>query len=417
MSLKERLYKVWRALVWTFDPADRAEAGKAITRNFWLHWFPPRMTKRSLSWSYSLWLGTISWVLFVILTVTGVVLMFLYIPSVERAYWTIKDLEYTVSWGWFLRNMHRWGAHMMVAAVFLHMMRVFYTGAYKNGVSHAAKREINWTVGMILLVLTLLLSYTGYLLPWDQLAYWAITIGVKIAESVPILGPKIKFVMAGGTELGQPTLIRFYALHVMGLPLAVLILFSYHMWRIRKDEGLAAVEQFRLAKKRKDLQIDTSGEEPVYSTPWAVRRIVLVSLATLVWVMFLATFLDSPLEEPADPSWTPNPAKAPWYFLWLQELLAITTIRTPWFTINGGFVGGVVIPGLMGLAATIWAFLDKSPAEATGVWFHKSRTVQNVVFTLGVLFIVGLIIFAMYFRGPNWKVYWPWAWPEIPEII
>jgi quinol-cytochrome oxidoreductase complex cytochrome b subunit len=116
--MKEKLYQAWRALVWTFDPADRTEAGRAVTRNFWLHWFPPRTTKASLAWSYSFWLGTISAFLFLILTVTGVILMFLYVPSVERAYQSIKDLEYAVSFGWLLRNMHRWSAHMMVAAVF-----------------------------------------------------------------------------------------------------------------------------------------------------------------------------------------------------------------------------------------------------------------------------------------------------------
>lgn len=411
--MKEKLQQVWRALIWTFDPADRGEAGKAITRNFWLHWFPPRMTKESLSWGYSLWLGTISAVLFLILTITGIILMFLYVPSVERAYQSIKDLEYAVSFGWFLRNMHRWSAHMMVAAVFLHMLRVFYTGAYKNGMSHMAKRQINWVVGMILLGVTLLLSFSGYLLPWDQLALWAVTVGTQIARSVPFIGEDIFYVLAGGTRLDQNALIRFYTLHVIFLPVLLLVLFSYHMWRIRKDEGLAITEKFNIARKKGE----AVQPEMVFSTPWAVRRIVLVSLGTLVWIMFLSVFLKSPLEEPASLEWTPNPAKAPWYFLWLQELVAITTIRIGGFTLNGGFVGGVLIPAILGGAATIWAFIDKSPAEATGIWFHRSRLVQNLVFTFFVLIIVGMIFFAMYFRGPYWGIYWPWAWPELPEII
>ncbi len=411
--MKERLYQVWRALVWTFDPADRTEAGKAVTRNFWLHWFPPRMTKASLSWSYSFWLGTISAFLFFILAVTGVILMFLYVPSVERAYQSIKDLEYAVSFGWLLRNMHRWSAHMMVAAVFLHMLRVFYTGAYKNGMSHMAKREVNWVVGMVLLLITLLLSFSGYLLPWDQLAIWAVTVGTEIAKSVPIIGDEIYYVLAGGTILDQNALIRFYTLHVIFLPTLLLILFSYHMWRIRKDEGLAITEQFNIARKKgENVQV-----EMVFSTPWAVRRIVLVFMLTLSWILFLSVFLKSPLEEPASLEWTPNPAKAPWYFLWLQELVAITTIRIGGITINGGFVGGVLIPGILATLATIWPFIDRSPPEATGVWFHRSRLVQNLVFTFFVLLIVGMIIFAMYFRGPYWGIYWPWAWPELPEII
>ncbi len=411
--MKEKLYQAWRALVWTFDPADRTEAGRAITRNFWLHWFPPRTTKASLAWSYSFWLGTISAFLFLILTVTGVILMFLYVPSVERAYQSIKDLEYAVSFGWLLRNMHRWAAHMMVAAVFLHMVRVFYTGAYKNGMSHMAKREINWVVGIILLLLTLLLSFSGYLLPWDQLAIWAVTVGTQIALSIPVIGDEIYYVLAGGTRLDQNALIRFYTLHVIFLPLLLLILFSYHMWRVRKDEGLAVVEQFNIARKKGE----AVQPEMVFSSPWVVRRIVLVFMGTFAWVLFLSVFLDSPLEEPASLEWTPNPAKAPWYFLWLQELVTITTIRIGGITLNGGFIGGVLIPGILAALLTIWAFIDKSPAEATGVWFHKSRLVQNLVFTFFVLVIVGMIIFAMYFRGPYWEVYWPWAWPELPEII
>jgi quinol-cytochrome oxidoreductase complex cytochrome b subunit len=411
--MKEKLYQAWRALVWTFDPADRTEAGKAVTRNFWLHWFPPRATKASLAWSYSFWLGTISTFLFLILVVTGVILMFLYVPSVERAYQSIKDLEHAVSFGWLLRNMHRWSAHMMVAAVFLHMVRVFYTGAYKNGMSHMAKREINWVVGMILLILTLLLSFSGYLLPWDQLAIWAVTVGTQIALSIPVIGDEIYYVLAGGTRLDQNALIRFYTLHVIFLPLLLLVLFSYHMWRVRKDEGLAAVEQFNIARKKGEVV----QPEMVFSSPWVVRRIVLVFMGTFAWVLFLSVFLDSPLEEPASLEWTPNPAKAPWYFLWLQELVTITTIRIGGITLNGGFIGGVIIPGILAALLTIWAFIDKSPAEATGVWFHKSRLVQNLVFTFLVLVIVGMIIFAMYFRGPYWEVYWPWAWPELPEII
>jgi cytochrome b-561 len=339
--------------------------------------------------------------------------MFLYVPSVERAYQSIKDLEYAVTFGWLLRNMHRWSAHMMVAAVFLHMVRVFYTGAYKNGMSHMARREVNWVVGIILLLVTLLLSFSGYLLPWDQLAIWAVTVGTQIARSVPVIGDEIYYVLAGGTRLDQNALIRFYTLHVIFLPLLLLVLFSYHMWRVRKDEGLAVVEQFNIARKKGE----AVQPEMVFSSPWVVRRIVLVFMGTFAWILFLSVFLKSPLEEPASLEWTPNPAKAPWYFLWLQELVAITTIRMGGITLNGGFIGGVLIPGILAALLTIWAFIDKSPAEATGVWFHKSRLVQNLVFTFFVLVIVGMIIFAMYFRGPYWGVYWPWAWPELPEII
>jgi quinol-cytochrome oxidoreductase complex cytochrome b subunit len=181
---------------------------------------------------------------------------------------------------------------MMVAAVFLHMVRVFYTGAYKNGMSHMARREVNWVVGIILLLVTLLLSFSGYLLPWDQLSIWAVTVGTQIARSVPVIGDEIFYVLAGGTRLDQNALIRFYTLHVIFLPLLLLVLFSYHMWRIRKDEGLAVVEQFNIARKKGE----AVQPEMVFSSPWVVRRIVLVFMGTFAWTLFLSVFLKSPLE-------------------------------------------------------------------------------------------------------------------------
>ncbi|MCP3947118.1 cytochrome b N-terminal domain-containing protein, partial [Herbaspirillum sp.] len=210
-------------------------AGSGIVANFLLHWFPNRISLKSLAFGYSFYLGTISMVLFLILTVTGVVLMFLYVPSVERAYWSIKDLEYAISFGWLLRRLHRICAHLMVAVVFLHMFRVFLTGAYKAGNAIRSARPWNWVIGVAMLVLTLLLSFTGYLLPWDQLAFWAITVGTNIAASVPVIGNEMREFLLGGTIIGQPTLIRFYVLHCLFLPGILFAVAAWHMWRIRKD--------------------------------------------------------------------------------------------------------------------------------------------------------------------------------------
>ncbi len=240
----------WEKITWTWQPGSDREAGDSIVRNFLLHWFPSKVSRESLSWGYSFWLGTVSAVLFAILTVTGTVLMFLYVPSVERAYLSVKDLEYTVSFGWFLRGLHRISAHLMVAVVFLHMVRVFMTGAYKNGTAVGQNRPVNWIVGVVLLLATLLLSFTGYLLPWDQLAYWAITVGTNIASAAPVVGDWMRFILLGGNIIDQSTLIRFYVLHCFFLPLLVLLLFSYHMWRVRKDGGLACVDKESLAQRK-----------------------------------------------------------------------------------------------------------------------------------------------------------------------
>ena len=174
---------------WSFKPRSDREAGDAIVANFALHWFPAKVFKPSLDWNYSFWLGTISAALLLLLVVSGLPLLFLYVPSVERAYGSVKDIEWVVTFGSWIRSVHRLSAHLMVAAVFLHLVRVFLTGAYKNGAGRGQRREWNWVNGVVMLVLTLFLSFTGYLLPWDQLAYWAVTVGTNIAASVPCVGP------------------------------------------------------------------------------------------------------------------------------------------------------------------------------------------------------------------------------------
>jgi quinol-cytochrome oxidoreductase complex cytochrome b subunit len=206
----------------------------AMTSNLFFHLHPVKVSRKSLKWSYTFGLGIISAILFGVLIWTGVLLMFYYVPSVERAYSTMKEIQFSVPLGQFTRNMHRWAAHAMVLAVILHMVRVFYTGAYKP------PREFNWIVGVVLLLLTLGASFTGYLLPWDQLAFWAITVGTNIAGYAPVAGPLMRQTLLGGQEVGQNALIRFYTLHIALLPLLIALLISLHLWRVRKDGGLAA---------------------------------------------------------------------------------------------------------------------------------------------------------------------------------
>ena len=209
---------------------DRALAAYG---NFFLHLHPVKVRKSTLRFCATFCLGGLSLALFISLTLTGVLLMFYYHPSAPRAYEDMKDLEFVVSSGVFLRNLHRWSAHLMVIGVFLHMLRVYFSAAYRP------PREFNWVVGVLLLILTLLLSFTGYLLPWDQLAYWATTVGTNMAGAVPILGEKIRFLLLGGNVIGENTLIRFYVLHCVVLPIAIVVLMGVHFWRVRKDGGLA----------------------------------------------------------------------------------------------------------------------------------------------------------------------------------
>jgi quinol-cytochrome oxidoreductase complex cytochrome b subunit len=427
--------------LWSIRPASDRQAGDAVVSNFILHWFPAKALKDSLAWRYSLWLGTVSAALLLLLVLSGFPLLFLHVPSVERAYGSVKDIEYAVTFGYWIRSVHRFAAHFMVAAVFLHLVRVFLTGAYKNGAGRDQHREWNWVLGIGMLLLTLFLSFTGYLLPWDQLAYWAVTVGTNIASAVPLVGPRIRELLLGGRTIDQPALIRFYALHIIVLPGALGALFAYHMWRIRKDGGLASadragtppskVESSPSRSKTYTLLGVARGTGPtirtfsteaanatVNSIPDLTRRIAIVVLGTIAAVSILAVFVHSPLEEAANPFVTPNPAKAPWYFLWLQEIVTDTTIKLGSFTVNGAFVGGVVLPGLLIALLAVWPWIDRSPAAGAGRWFPRTRRTQNLVFLALVLVVLALTFVGTFCRGPYWHFYWPWqSWPELPRRI
>src|SRR5208283_866227 len=224
---------VWRSIF--RNPIPHSDLGRSATSftNFFLHVQPVKVHRHSLRLTYTWGLGLISLFLFLILAVTGVLLMFYYVPSTTQAYDRMLDLRGTVAFGIFLRNMHRWAAHGMVAVVFLHMCRVFLTGSYKR------PREFNWVIGVLLFLLTMFSSFTGYLLPWDQLAFWAITVGTSIAAYAPFVGKSMKFILLGDNGVGQEALLRFYVLHVVVLPLVVSLLVAIHFWRIRKDGGLS----------------------------------------------------------------------------------------------------------------------------------------------------------------------------------
>ena len=233
--LYDRLFHnyIWRSIFRSGYPSTPRNQMLVVATSVFLHLHPTRIHKTHVKITHTYCLGGLSFFMFLGLTVTGVMLMFYYVPSVDRAYTDVQSLETNVRFGMLIRNLHRWMAHAMVLTVLLHMMRVFYMGAYKP------PREFNWVVGVILLVLTLLLSFTGYLLPWDQLALWAINVGANIAGSAPNLGGPSRALLFGGLEIDDAALIRFYTLHVIALPLLAAIFMSVHFWRIRRDGGLA----------------------------------------------------------------------------------------------------------------------------------------------------------------------------------
>jgi quinol-cytochrome oxidoreductase complex cytochrome b subunit len=209
----------------------------AMMNNVLYHLHPVKIKRHGLKLTYTFCLGGLSFFLFVLLTVTGIFLMFFYRPAAElasaSAYADMENIRNNVVLGDLVRNIHRWGAHLMTITVFLHMARVFYTGSYKP------PREFNWVVGVILLLLTVLLAFSGYLLPWDQLALWAFTIAEGISGASPLVGQEVKFILLGGVEVGPETLLRWYVLHVLALPFILTIFLAVHFWRIRKDGGIS----------------------------------------------------------------------------------------------------------------------------------------------------------------------------------
>jgi quinol---cytochrome c reductase cytochrome b subunit, bacillus type len=223
----------WRSLIRQPYPTTSRTRALAVMNNVFLHLHPVRVKRHAIRYTYTFCLGGVSFFLFLVLTVTGLYLMFFYVPSADRAYQDIIAIENSVAFGSLVRNMHRWGAHLMVLTVFLHMMRVFYHGAYKP------PREWNWAVGVFLLFCTLALSFTGYLLPWDQIAFWAVNVGSSMAAYAPMVSTESAFVIFAGVDIGPDTLIRFYVYHVIGFPLVIAIFMAIHFWRIRKDGGIS----------------------------------------------------------------------------------------------------------------------------------------------------------------------------------
>ncbi len=252
--LKDSIVKsqVWTSFFRHGVPSTNRNRVLVMMSNVILHLHPVKARKSGVKLEFTWCMGGISFFLFLVETVTGVFLMFYYRPTIEFAYADIIDLREQVPLG-MTRELHRWGAHAMVISVWLHMFRVFMTGSYKP------PREFNWNIGVILLVLTLLLSFTGYLLPWDQLAMWAITVGTNMARATPFLGHEgpgaaalklgdialvhsgddIRFALLGGRFVGAGALLRFYVLHCIAFPLVAALLMTVHFWRVRKDGGIS----------------------------------------------------------------------------------------------------------------------------------------------------------------------------------
>jgi cytochrome b-561 len=426
--------EAWRSMF--RHPQLDTPRGRALQSfsNFFLHLYPVRIPKRVLRMRYSFRLGFIAAVLFGILLITGVYLMFVYTPSVNSAYGDMQSLKTGVGFGELIRNVHRWAAHLMVLTVGLHFVRVFYAGAYKK------PREFNWVIGVMLLLITLAFSFTGYLLPWDQLAYWAVTVGTNLVHYVPLLGNKLQDLLIGGSQVGQNTLLRFYALHVAVLPMALALLLAVHIWRVRKDgfaversevgafseeaterpagSDLVATEPVSAAPAAMpmaDAQPELYGgrvrllgvvdresvteaarpvDDTVFTWPHLLVRHVVVALGVCALVLGLGVAFSAPLRGLANPNVTPEPAKAPWYFSGLQELLSRFD----------PLVAGILIPAGAVLVFVLLPYIDRNPDTRA-----SHRKVAVVLFSMLLAIAVALTVVGVFFRGPGWKFIAPWT--------
>lgn len=377
------------------DPPDRPNPRlKPHSESFWLHIKPTYYHEAVTRIGHTFRLGLLSTYLFFIELVTGLILMVWYAPTPERAYADMIRLLSNVPLGQFLRDVHRLGAEAMVIVVFLHMVRTFLTGSYKK------PRQFTWLTGIVLLGATLFLSFSGYLLPWDQLAFWAVTIGTSMAEASPtppgagIIGETLfgqsdwvgqfaNLILRGSPDIGASGLLRFYLLHIFLLPLVVIFFFFFHYYKV-VHFGIS------LPAKEEEPGQDTASRVPAdkrryYLMDVAIDEIALLSIVTLIIVAACAFFYDARLEHIANPLKTPLHTTAPWYFYWLQGLLKIGD-KVFW---------GLVVPAVAVVLLTLLPYLDYNPMrrgkDRRGMLVIGFLTISALV----VLSFMGLPLYAV----------------------
>ncbi len=332
--------------------------------SFFEHLHPPFIPEAQMRFTYTWGLGGLSALLFLVLGVTGVMEMLYYSPAPGAAADSIRVIMYVVPYGWFIRNLHHWAGQAMVIVVALHMARVIFTGAYKP------RRELNWVIGILLLALTVALDFTGHALKCDDQAAWAVTTGGGLIRSIPVMGNVLYNVALGGPACTGTALVRLYGWHVLGAALPAAILIGYHFFRVRRDGGIAtppgvAGQPGEAKLARREL----------------VRREGVVALMGMTALILVSVFFDAPLGKPADFAPVTTHVQAPWFFLWVQELLRVFS----------PFVAGVLTPfGVLVLLALL-PFVDKSP-RGTGVYWAKELRPLHIAFALLCIVVVGLTI-------------------------
>ncbi|MGQ9850728.1 MAG: cytochrome b N-terminal domain-containing protein [Aggregatilineaceae bacterium] len=327
--------------------------------NFFEHLHPATIPARSAVFTYTFGLGGISVLLVLVLLVTGVLLMFLYEPSLARAYSSVAAITFEAPYGWFVRNLHYWTGQWLVVTVTLHMARVVFTGGYK-------RRRANWLIGLGLLVLVILLDFTGLVLRWDADVSWALLVGTNLLREVPLAGETLYRLAVGGETVGAATPVRFYGWHIAGLTIALLFLGVWHLWRVRRDGGIShAAHAPRLPRRV------------------LVRVEGLATLIVLAALGLVSLLWDAPLAPPADlTSPAAGESAAPWFFLGVQEALRVAS----------PLLAGVLAPlAVLGVLAALPYALDRS-AEGEGRWFNAAGRRAQIVFAALLLAVIAVTV-------------------------
>ncbi len=366
------------------DDRDRM---KAVMNSLLLHIHASKVPARSLKFTYTFGLGGLAILLILILIATGVMLMFVYTPSPETAYSDMLALQSEVAFGSLIRNLHHWSGNLLLVVTFLHLLRVFYTGAFRH------PREFNWVIGISLLLLVVAANFTGYLLPWDQLAYWAVTVGTSLLDYVPLVGDDLTLLILGGPEVSGATLRNFYGLHLAIVPLLLIVIISVHIFRVRRDVGTVPRDVDEEPLKRID---------KVTTLPHLVSIEVVFAIVMIALIVLWAAWVDAPLEEAANPDHSPNPAKAAWYFMGLQELLLHFH----------PFFAAIIIPSLALGVLAILPYL-KTDMHTEGIWFRSRR--GRALAWVGLL--TGLIATPALVLLDEYLINLPELLPSLPTII
>lgn len=327
--------------------------------NFFYHLHPPTLPARESRFAYTFGLGGISVFLSLVLLATGILLTFAYVPTPAEAFKSIEILTYQAAFGWLIRNMHYWAAQALVIVAVLHMLRVIFTGAYK------APRKTNYVIGILLLALIVLFNFTGYVLRWDEGTSWALTVGTSLLKEIPLIGNAVYQIIVGGLDIGPATTIRFYAWHVIGLTLIVVILIAWHAFKVRRDGGIS----HRSREPRIDRARLVTSE----------TKAMLIVTALLILVSIV---LPAPIGPVADLPTRSASVQAPWFFLWVQFLLR--SLPAVW--------AGVLIPiGAVAILILIPYVIDRK-LDGVGEWFNRSGRIAQVI---SILMIIGIFLLSI----------------------